>query len=289
MQWMSMCHVSCAWLVAIRLSSFVSMTHSVASDVHCWAEYSVHGREYCPWTRMSGMRKREFVWRRLAGWAIYPARFPIMINWLKLYFSHTISLWWLPLSFVYTLWALACPGIVGLYSTPLSMLRIRNRLGWNDPSTSSEEDPDPPVPLCEFIYLIRRSDRKNEAGSWRKATQFIFLVTKIMVSVFATGDFISLMIQSFAFFVFFGYVPWALVCDFRTAKEVKLEWERIRKIRRGEDMDHVGESHLERKGMKNRWRSDRAWQECLFLTLQGLCWLGELSSLLCIYKSRLKR
>ena len=83
------------------------------------------------------------------------------------------------------------------------------------------------------------------------------------------------MIQSFAFFVFFGYVPWALVCDFRTAKEVKLEWERIRKIRRGEDLDHIGESHLERKGKKNRWRSDRAWQECLFLTLQGICWLGE--------------
>ena len=97
----------------------------------------------------------------------------------------------------------------------------------------------------------------------------------MLVSVLATGDFISLMIQSFAFFVFFGYVPWALVCDFRTAKEVKLEWERIRKIRRGEDLDHIGESHLERKGKKNRWRSDRAWQECLFLTLQGICWLGE--------------
>lgn len=83
------------------------------------------------------------------------------------------------------------------------------------------------------------------------------------------------MIQSVALAVFFGYVPWALVCDFRTAKEVRLEWERIRKIRRGEDMDHIGESHLERKGKKNRWRSDRAWQECLFLTLQGLCWLGE--------------
>ena len=83
------------------------------------------------------------------------------------------------------------------------------------------------------------------------------------------------MIQIVALAVFFGYVPWALVCDFRTAKEVRLEWERIRKIRRGEDMDHIGESHLERKGKKNRWRSDRAWQECLFLTLQGLCWLGE--------------
>jgi hypothetical protein len=83
------------------------------------------------------------------------------------------------------------------------------------------------------------------------------------------------MIQSVALLVFFGYVPWAMVCDFRTAKEVKLEWERIRKIRRGEDLDHVGESALEKKGKKNRWRSDRAWQECLFLTLQGICWLGE--------------
>jgi hypothetical protein len=108
-----------------------------------------------------------------------------------------------------------------------------------------------------------------------QATQFIFLATKILVSVLATGDFISLMIQSFAFLVFFSYVPWALVCDFRTAKEVNIERERIRRIRRGEDLDHVGESTLENKGKKNRWRSDRAWQECLFLTLQGICWLGE--------------
>ena len=101
----------------------------------------------------------------------------------------------------------------------------------------------------------------------------MFLATKILVSVLVTGDFISLMIQSFAFLVFFGYVPWALVCDFRTAKEVRLEWERIRRVRRGEEP--VGESTLEHKGRKNRWRSDRAWQEVLFLTLQGACWLGE--------------
>lgn len=98
-------------------------------------------------------------------------------------------------------------------------------------------------------------------------------MTKILVSVLVTGDFISLVIQLFAIFVFLSYVPWALVCDFRTAKEVRQEWERIRRIRRGEEQ--VGESTLENKGKKNRWRSDRAWQECLFLTLQGLCWLCE--------------
>lgn len=75
--------------------------------------------------------------------------------------------------------------------------------------------------------------------------------------------------------MFLSYVPWALVCDFRTAKEVRQEWERIRKVRRGEE--GVGESTLEDKGKKNRWRSDRAWQEVLFLSLQGACWLGESS------------